>query len=203
MYITDENAINVVNQLFEKLVVIMPAFKQAWPTEKEFDLTKKEWVIAFKQAEINSIEQLRRGIDHFRTLPRAFIPSPGEFISMCKPTPKDIGAPSPEDAYLEACRNAHPTEKNPKWSHIVVRHAANSTGMFVLRTEPMSISKPIFRLQYEDSCLQFAEGRIMEQIEQHPKTEEKAKQKEAGKGFEEIKDADSAFDKMKKLLGKK
>lgn len=165
MYITDENAIDVINQLFEKLTVIMPAFKQAWPNEGDFELAKKEWMIAFKSAGITSIERVRQGIDHFRLLPKPFVPSPGEFISMCKHIPQNIGSLSIEDAYREACKNAYPNNKPKKWSHPCIRYAAYKSDMYFLRTAPRQKSFPCFEKNYLDAIGDYQDGKIMDQIE--------------------------------------
>lgn len=165
MYITDENAIDVVNQLFEKLILIKPAFKQAWPTERDFQFAKREWIIAFRDAKINSLQQLKRAIDYFRLSPKDFIPSPGQFIAMCQNKPDDIGAPSAEDAYKEACRNSYPDGLEKKWSHVCVRYATQKSDSFFIRTEARQKSFPIFEKYYLDAIQQFSEGKIMHQIE--------------------------------------
>lgn len=187
MYITDDNAIDVVNQLFDKLTLIKPAFKQAWPTEQDFHLAKREWVIAFQQANINSIEQLRRAIDYFRLSEKNFIPSPGEFIGMCKATPKDVKAPSVQDAYLEACKNSYPDGLEKKWSHPCVRYATQKADSFFMRTAARQKSFPVFEQYYLDAVDQFSQGKIMDQIEHHRKdtTENRIKYQEEWGGTKE------------------
>lgn len=161
-----EATAQVVNTLFERLISINPAFKQAWPTEYEFQATKKEWVLAFMDAGISSIERVKKGIDKVRLSPSPFIPSPGEFIEFCKVTPEDIGAPSLEKAYREACEKSHPCYgENKNWSHKAIKHACLKIGSFFLRTESTAKTKPAFKEAYLEACEEFAEGRNLNQIE--------------------------------------
>lgn len=165
MYITDDNAIDIVNQLFEKLTVIMPAFKQSWPNEGDFKLAKKEWMLAFRDANINSLEQLKNGINKFRKLPKAFVPSPGEFIAMCRQTPEEMGAPSIDVAYNEACTKYHPSYgPNKNWSHPAVKHAAESYGQEIHKGT-IKETKSKFEKIYLDSCQQYQDGKILNQLE--------------------------------------
>ncbi len=164
MYITDKTAINVVNQLFEKLTVIMPAFKQAWPKEGDFELAKKEWIIAFHQANINTIEQIKRGLNHFRLLATPFVPSPGEFIEWCQPSPEDIGMPSIEQAYKEACLQARPQTWVKDWSHDGVKDAYRRTGNNSFLNESSEECNKKFAQHYRQVCQDYAAGRIQPQI---------------------------------------
>ncbi|CAB4148575.1 Replication P [uncultured Caudovirales phage] len=81
----EDKTIAIVNILFERIIAINPAFKQAWPTEHEFKLTKKEWIVAFTDAKLNDIEQVKIGLAVMRMNPSPFIPSPGQFILWCRP----------------------------------------------------------------------------------------------------------------------
>ena len=74
----------IVNDLFVVFQSIFPAFKQAWPTATEFENAKREWVKAFKYAGIIDIEAIKLGVNKFRVLETPFVPSPGQFIAMCK-----------------------------------------------------------------------------------------------------------------------
>lgn len=84
MSFTEEDAM-IVNQLFFALQSIFPAFKQAWPSEALYDKAKIEWTKAFVQAGINNSEKISIGLSKCRLMNTPWIPSPGEFIAMCKP----------------------------------------------------------------------------------------------------------------------
>lgn len=75
----------IVNRLFEVFQGIFPAFKQAWPTETEFEIAKREWMKAFKQVGLNDTEMIAIGVSKFRLMPTPFVPSPGQFIALCTP----------------------------------------------------------------------------------------------------------------------
>ncbi len=81
----ENKTVDIVNTLFERVIAINPAFKQAWPTEYEFKLTKKEWITAFMDAKLSDIEQIKRGLSVMRMSASPFIPSPGQFIEWCRP----------------------------------------------------------------------------------------------------------------------
>ena len=53
-------------------------------TSNEFENAKREWMKAFRQVGLNDIESIKRGVDAFRVLETPFVPSPGQFIAMCK-----------------------------------------------------------------------------------------------------------------------
>lgn len=162
----DKEAIEIVNQLFEKLTRIKPAFKQAWPTDYQFNMVKREWVASFKDNNIHSLNQIKKAYEKLRDAPSAFIPSPGEFIELCKPEPQDINAPDLKSAYSEACLKSHPTygpDKN--WSHVAVRNAAREVGSHELRSEPASKTKPMFKKAYEKAIKDYSDNRNMDQIE--------------------------------------
>lgn len=133
----DNLAIKIINQLFQDLVAINPAFKQAWPTEKEFTQTKRQWMLAFQEAGINSFEQIKLGVQKVRQRASPFVPTPGEFIKLCKATPEDVGAPPTREAYLEACCKSYPSYGDDKhWSHPAVEMARNKVDPYRLTNLP-------------------------------------------------------------------
>jgi hypothetical protein len=168
----DQTTAEIINELFRILVAINPAFKQAWPTEQEFSNTKRQWVIAFEENGICSLEAVKHGISSVRRSPTPFIPSPGAFIEASKMTPEQLGAPSLEDAYAEACRKSHKyygAEKN--WSHNAVGLTAKLVGRFRLCERPERETFPLFKKRYIQVCQDYGAGRTMNQIE-HTKNQE-------------------------------
>lgn len=75
---------NIIHDLFETLKAISPAFKQAWPSDKEYNMAKYQWILAFMQCGLKDGEKIKRGVDRFRLLGKAFVPTPGEFIALCR-----------------------------------------------------------------------------------------------------------------------
>jgi len=98
----DDFAKNIINQVFSQLSVIFPAWKHAWPTEKELSAAKMEWTKAFNENGIHELEQIKYGFKKARSSESDFLPSCGKFISWCTPTAEDLGYPSEHKA-LQAC----------------------------------------------------------------------------------------------------
>ena len=143
----DQGTASVVNSLFAELQCIFPAWKQAWPDEDSLKAAKRSWIKGFMAAGINSLEQIRFGIQQCRRSGGDFAPSVGRFIKWCEPTPEMLGLPDAAKAYREACANAHPAaERN--WSHPAVHHAACETGFYELANLPEERSHKLFERNY-------------------------------------------------------
>ncbi len=117
--------VDVVNALFKELQAIFPAWKQAWPDDEALATAKRSWIKAFMAAGINTLEQIRFGVERCRALGRPFAPSVGEFVAMCQPTPEEMGIPPLARALAETLENFHPSRAGSRhWTHPAVRHAA-------------------------------------------------------------------------------
>lgn len=99
--VIDEFAKSIIDKVFSQLSVIFPAWKHAWPTDKEMSLAKMEWTKAFTENNIVSVEQIQHGFLKARKVDTDFLPSCGKFISWCKPTAEDLGYPSESQAMKE------------------------------------------------------------------------------------------------------
>lgn len=161
----DDMTIKIVNEIFDRLLAMSPGYRAAWPTENSFQATKREWMNAFKLANLTNVNRIKKGLDKARLNPNPFIPSPGQFIDWCKVEPEDIGAPDTNKAYDEACRLSHPCETNKNWSHDAIRLAAQQTGSHFLRTEAKTKSFPIFEKNYFKAIEEYDLGRNMHRIE--------------------------------------
>ncbi|MGY3644163.1 replication protein P [Pseudomonas sp. PK-RTE-24] len=117
--------VDVVNDLFQRLRGIFPAWRQAWPSTEALDAAKAEWLKEFADVGIRTLEQIEFGIQKCRKLKKPFAPSVGEFIAMCVPSPEDFGMPAPADAWIEALMGTY--------SHEAVKLASEATGLFDLR----------------------------------------------------------------------
>ncbi len=160
----DPDTAVVVNKLFNRLQIIFPAFKQAWPTQIEFDRAKREWTLAFMQVGINNVNQLKYGLEKARVSGQAFIPSIGQFIQWCTPTPEELGIPSLRDAFDEACRNSYRYETDKKWSHEAVHHAWTMCRSRDLSELPKSSSMPIFEHAYTLTVKSILKGEPLKPI---------------------------------------
>ena len=90
--------------------------------------------------------QIAKGMQQCLDQGMKWPPSAPEFRAMCDCVPADYGLPSEDQAFKEACRNAHPAMAGiANWSHDAVYHAAHETGFYNLNT-----------LKYQDSSKLFA-----------------------------------------------
>lgn len=150
-----------INQLFNELAGIFPAFSKAWPTPSEFESAKRNWLMALIEADVNSNHKIQLGLKKARKYSSPWIPSVGQFIEWCKPTLKDYGLPEPFEAYKEACRKAIDIKynSNPSWTHQAVYDAASRTGMFELEKKQKE-----FMIYYERACQTVFEGGTLKDL---------------------------------------
>jgi len=159
----DQGTASVVNKLFVELQSIFPAWKQAWPNDEALTAAKKSWIKGFMAAGIDTIEQIRFGIEQCRKSGGDFAPSVGRFIRWCEPTPEMLGLPDAAKAYREACANAHPAaERN--WSHPAVHHAACETGFYELTNMPEERSRKLFDRNYAITVRMVMTGEPLREI---------------------------------------
>lgn len=156
---------DVVNALFKELQAIFPAWKQAWPTDVALSAAKRSWIKAFIVAEINTLEQIRFGIERCRALGTDFAPSVGKFIKLCLPTPEMLGIPSHDKAFREALANAHPSRfRDRVWSHPAVRHAALQCEMHNLGDLIPEKASKVFDRAYDITIRMLMQGLPLEDI---------------------------------------
>ena len=156
--------IEVIDNLFEGMQAIFPAFKQAWPTQELFDRAKREWIKAFVDADLHSVERIGLGLKKFRKSLTPFVPSPGQFIAMCSLSAEDLNLPSCEVAFKEACLNSSPYISNVVWSHAAVHHARMLTGSHELRTLPAGVVFKIFARNYEITIQKILNGEVLPEV---------------------------------------
>jgi hypothetical protein len=155
----DQRTASVVNLLFAELQSIFPAHKQAWPTEAALAAAKKTWIKGFMAEGINSVAQLRHGIERCRGSGSDFAPSIGKFIFWCRPTAESLGLPTEEKAFAEAVRKTHPAMAHATWSHDAVYHAAVECGFYNLQTLKQEESRKLFVRNYAIAVRDMIDGK--------------------------------------------
>ncbi|MBX9754789.1 MAG: Replication protein P [Pseudomonadaceae bacterium] len=155
----DQRTAAVVNLLFAELQSIFPAHKQAWPTEAALAAAKKTWIKGFMAEGINSVAQLRHGIERCRASGSDFAPSIGKFIFWCRPTAESLGLPTEEKAFTEAVRKTHPAMAHATWSHDAVYHAAAECGFYNLQTLQQDASRKLFARNYSLAVRDLIDGK--------------------------------------------
>lgn len=200
---SDTKTAIVVNMIFRTLTTIFPAFRQAWPSQPDFDEAKKEWVKAFIQAGISDVGQIKYGIDSFRLLRNPFIPSPGQFIALCKPSMESLGIPSVNEAFRIACiASGRNSDKN--WVHVSIEHAAIRTGKSDLSSKPEIYTYKTFERHFENSVQDFINGKLPDIsktiVNYSMEGKEIEKQKDIGKEFSKFNSHKKAMSEIFKRL---
>ncbi|MBX9754661.1 MAG: replication P family protein [Pseudomonadaceae bacterium] len=148
----------VINELFETMKGIKPAWRQCWPTQREYDSAKLEWLAAFMRNGICQIEQIQNGIRMAAASTSPFVPPTGEFVAWCF-APEGFGLPSAERAYAQAVRNGHPAQMScARWSHPAVFHAAVAAGFSTLQRLESGLGLKRFAAKYLEQCKKLARG---------------------------------------------
>lgn len=75
----------LVDMLFDNLIQIFPASKHTvFSNRDDMSATKRQWVLAFIENKITSVEQLKAGMTIARQQESDFWPSCGKFIGWCR-----------------------------------------------------------------------------------------------------------------------
>lgn len=157
--------VDVVNALFKELQAIFPAWKQAWPDDESLQAAKRSWIKAFIAAGINTLEQIRYGLQNCRQNGSDFAPSVGKFIKWCQPTPEMLGIPSHNHAFREALLNLHPSRRTSRqWTHEAVRHAALQCEMHNLADLTSEKASKVFDRAYDITIRMLVQGHSLEEI---------------------------------------
>lgn len=159
----DPASAQVVNSLFTELKAIHPAWRAAWPSDQMENTAKRSWTKAFTASGMCSIEQIRYGIDRCRASGSPFMPSVGQFLDWCRPSPENMGLPSVDRAYLQACAASHPAA-DASALHPAVWHAACEAGLYMLARQPESKSRPVFERAYAITVRLIIEGEPLREI---------------------------------------
>lgn len=158
---------DVVDKIFRQLQAIFPAWRQAWPDDKALSAARRSWTKGLMAARINTLEQVRFGIEQCRKSGSPFAPSVGQFVKWCSPTAEMLGLPSEAKAYREATRNAHPCMAGiTQWSHAAVHHAAKECGFYNLNKLPEDVSRKLFDRNYAIAVRMVLEGAPLAPIPQ-------------------------------------
>tara|TARA_R110002049_G_scaffold305534_1_gene502460 strand:+ start:2216 stop:2884 length:669 start_codon:yes stop_codon:yes gene_type:complete len=99
----NDEAKRLVDKVFEQLKSIFPAWQYAWKDAKAIDAAKVEWVKAFLEGNVNTIDQLREGFKHARASESDFLPSSGKFVQWCNKSVCD-----PTEGYIRFVNRKEP-----------------------------------------------------------------------------------------------
>ncbi|WP_304168279.1 replication protein P [Lonsdalea britannica] len=96
-----EQAIHIFNELFRQLKAAFPALMANIKTQDDLNELRRQWVLAFAENSITSIDQVNAGMKLARQQETPFLPSPGQFIAWChQGEVSKHGLPDPDALYL-------------------------------------------------------------------------------------------------------
>lgn len=79
-----EQAGQIINDLFDQLKTIKPAWKLSFSEEGDEGRAKKEWYKAFVENDVNTVNKIRVAMVEARKDPNPYWPSVGQFIKWCE-----------------------------------------------------------------------------------------------------------------------
>ncbi|HFW5146139.1 TPA: replication protein P [Salmonella enterica subsp. enterica serovar Potsdam] len=78
-----EQVAKVINNVFSQLMAAFPA-TTANRSQAEMNEIRRQWVLAFRENGITTMEQVAAGMRVARRQERPFLPSPGQFVAWCR-----------------------------------------------------------------------------------------------------------------------
>ncbi|HFZ0149478.1 TPA: replication protein P [Klebsiella aerogenes] len=85
-----EQVAQVINSVFSQLLAAFPA-TTANRDQTEMNEIRRQWVLAFRENGIITMEQVSAGMRVARRQERPFLPSPGQFVAWCKQSGGALG----------------------------------------------------------------------------------------------------------------
>lgn len=79
-----EQTAEIFNALFSSLRAAFPAAMAGFREQSEFNELRRQWVMAFQENGITTMEQVAAGMRVARRQEKPFLPSPGQFVAWCK-----------------------------------------------------------------------------------------------------------------------
>ncbi|HEN3589429.1 TPA: DNA replication protein, partial [Yersinia enterocolitica] len=95
-----EQAAHIFNELFRQLKAAFPALMTSIKDQSDLNELRRQWVLAFIENGITSIDQVNAGMKIARQQATPFLPSPGQFIAWCKQgATRAAGLPDADELY--------------------------------------------------------------------------------------------------------
>lgn len=200
----DITSVNIVNRLFVFFESICRGFDKQYHShpQSKLNLEKIQWARGFMDYGINRIEDIEFGIKKCRIESPINTPTLGQFLKWCKPSPEELGIPSLEYAYVEACNNSRPYVLQKKWTHQAIYHAWKMCNSYELTNLPKKNTFPIFERYYDLTVKMIIRGEPLHKIPiglSHDRQKEKKPKIE--KQFEICNSRALAMNSMRKILG--
>lgn len=137
-------------------------FQAADPQDSKLKAAKATWFrpeLARVPKALFELALRRIGLEHQVGRASKSLPSFGDFLALCRPSPEAMGMPGKDAAWIEAQRHAMSTRH--RWSHVAVLMAVKAVGAHDLRTADAYQARELqrrFDRYYEQLVLQVATG---------------------------------------------
>jgi hypothetical protein len=161
----DPHITDVVNKLFAFFYSICRGFEKQYQDPKRLNLEKTQWIKAFMDTGINTLEKIQLGVKRCRLESPINTPTIGQFIQWCTPEPQDVGLPTLEKAYaISILMNRQFSDYIPtcQKTFTVIRHVLNQIGPIEFRSMSADRAFKTFERYYPIACREFMEGRLVE-----------------------------------------
>ncbi len=118
-----QEAIQVFNELFRQLKATFPAAMANFQTQDDLNEFRRQWVLAFAENGIRTVEQINAGMRIARQQEKPFLPSPGQFVQWCKQADcVAVGLPDADGLYdmimkFSANRSMYRTAEDYPWQN--------------------------------------------------------------------------------------
>lgn len=151
-----------IDSLFLDLKGIRAGWRATWATAEIEEAAKRQWALTLLEHRLAGHEQIEGGLARCRQIRGTYVPSPSEFVELCKPQPEDYGFPSLEAAFALALRAAHPSS-NGQCPNPVVLEAVRAVGAHLLFHGTEEVSRARFGQAYSTAvCRILAGGQPLE-----------------------------------------
>ena len=201
----DPKSIDIVNRLFAFFESVCRGFDKQYHSKPQNKLNREkiQWARAFMDSDITKLEDIEFGIKKCRLESPINTPTIGQFLAWCTPTAKDLGLPSVEYAYLEACNNSHASSEK-KWTHQAIYHAWSLCDSYELKTLPKNKTFQVFETHYNTVVKMVRRNEPLKEIPT-ALIEDKSRDNKncVLKDYENCKSYNSARNAFEKMLGKK
>lgn len=200
----DPHVTEVVNKLFVLFYSLCRGFEKQYQDRKRLNVEKTQWIRAFMDIGFDSLEKVQLGIKKCRLESPINTPTIGQFVKWCTPMPEELGLPSVEKSYAEACSNSSPSNQKKMWTHQAIYHAWTMCNSYELANLPRKNTFPVFERNYNIAAKMMIRGEALKSIPATlPYSHEFKANRKLIKGFEHCNSYETAKAEMERILGKK
>lgn len=163
-----EAHIEAINQVFALFRLnYHNQYYAAFPDAEQLKQIKKLWLDSLRDY---PVEQILRGARH-AIENSEYLPTLHRMHKCCQEGLAELGLPSTNAAYLEACQAPSPKSAQ-RWSHPAVYWAGRDSGWYFLSNHPERQTRPVFEQHYQSYCERVMRGETLSipkdrSLEQH------------------------------------